>query len=118
MPAQVNAVITAVNGAGTADDWDRPGSAGSPKWTGEAPAYYREKIDRERVEGAVNVFLRRELIVDTDVYDELELDTDDVITFARDGGSSSTSSAVSIRRADLDGIPAELRTTLIRLEDG
>lgn len=118
MPAQVNATLTDVHAAGVKPDWDRAGSAGAAKWSGVLEAYYREKEERITDGGAVNVVLRRELIIDTDGYDELELDTDDTITFAREDGLPQTARAVSIRRADLDGIPAELRTTLITLEDG
>jgi hypothetical protein len=116
MPAQTNSKITAIAGSGSPDDWDRPATDGDDKWTGEVRAYYREKTDRVVKDGEVNLFTRRTLIVDVDDLDRFELDTDDTITFVRDGGATTTGTAVTITRADLANVPRELRTARIELE--
>lgn len=118
MPAQTNAVITRVAGSGTSDDWDRPAAAGGEKWSGLKRAYYREATDRLRGDGAVDVAVRRELILDTAALDELGVDTDDLITFHVDGRPADTvGTARAIRRSQLAGVAAGLQTSKITLED-
>lgn len=119
MPPQVNATVTAVVGAGTGDDWDRPAEAGAVKWTAGARVYYRETTDRVRgATGGLDILERRELILDTADVDAMGLDTDDFITFTVDGDASvRTGSAKSIRRARLAGIPRALQTAKVVLED-
>lgn len=113
---QVNAHVTAIHGAGTADDWDRAGGPGAEKWAGRAPAYYQEKIDRVRGAGdAVDVLTRRTLYVDTAEADAMALDTDDVITLELDRGPAVQAKALLIARAALDGFDA-VATTRIELE--
>lgn len=118
MPPQTNAAVTRVAGSGSADDWDRPAAAGGQKWAGVIRAYYREATDRRAGEGAVDVAVARELIVDTAALDELGLDTDDVITFRVDGaGAETTGVARAIRRSQLEGVPRDVATSKITLED-
>lgn len=118
MPAQANATVTAVAAAGTPDDWDRPAGADTGKWAGAARAYYRESRDRIVTAGAVSFVTRRELILDNDDVAAMELLEDDVITFRVDGDAAdSAATASSIPRRDLAGVPAELRTARIILED-
>lgn len=118
MPPQTNATVTAVAGAGTADDWDRAAAAGASKWAGEVRAYYRESRDRVTDGSTVTFVKRRELIVDESFVREASLDEDDVITFKVDtDSSSSTASAASIPRRELADIPDELQTSRIVLED-
>lgn len=121
MPAQANATVTAVAGAGTPDDWDVAAAAGGAKWQGAARAYYRESRDRVTTGGAtpaVSFVTRRELILDNDDVAAMELLEDDVLTFRVDGaGVDSSATAASIPRRDLAGVPRELRTARIILED-
>lgn len=119
MPAQSNATITAVRGHGKRDDWDRNqgGEAGPYKWEGAARAYYREATDRDRTGAAVDVSVRRELIVDTADVDAMTVDTDDVLEFTVDGEAGArTGTPQAIRRARLDGIPAALQTSKLTLD--
>lgn len=118
MPPQVNALVTKVNAAGAGDDWDRPGAVGAEKWIGEARAYYRERATRERAGETVNVLTKRELILDVDDVLAMELDTDDVVTFTVDGRTGAfTSTARTVPTTTLAGVPRELRTSRIILED-
>lgn len=119
MPAQVNATVTIISAAGTPDDWDRAAAAGIEKWSGEARAYYRERAAREPgAAGAENVYTKRELIVDVADVLEMELDTDDVITFTVDGRSGTfTGTARTIPTPQLAGVPRALQTSRIILED-
>lgn len=117
MPPQVNAVVTAVVGAGIADDWDVPAAAGPAKWAGEASAYLRERVDRIATGDSYNVFVKRTLFLDTADVDAMGLDTDDLITFTPQGRPAQTSPAKAIAPARLAAIPTNLQTTRIELED-
>lgn len=118
-PPQSNATVSAVRGAGAADDWDRAGAAGVVKWVGQARAYYRESTSRETAEGgATNIVTKRELIVTMQTLGDFALDTDDVITFRPDGAPADlTGTAQAIPRVSLGGIPRSLQTSRIRLEN-
>lgn len=118
MPPQANVTVTRVTGGGRGDDWDRPAAAGPQKWAGAARAYYRETTDRVTGGGRLDVFLRRELIVDTADVEAMDLDTDDVITWRVDGSSvDSVGKAKFIPRKKLAGIPRGLQTSKVVLTD-
>jgi hypothetical protein len=126
MPPQTNATLKLVAGAGVSDDWDRGSSAGPEKWAGEVRGYYRERTDRERTGEAVDVLVRRELIIDVDDLDAInaaaagdgELDTDDLVTFRVDGAAADVAIPVkSIRAARLAGVTAGLQTAKLTLAD-
>src|SRR5947199_608161 len=111
MPAQANATVTLVAGAGTPDDWDRAAAGGGARWQAAARASYRESRDRIVTAGAVSFVTRRELIVDNDDVAAMALLEDDVVTFRVDGApADSSATAASIPRRDLAGVPRELRT--------
>jgi hypothetical protein len=115
MPAQINATLTAIRGAGAAADWlDSAAVDGASKWAGRAPAYYTEK--RERVTSGTDsdVVLRRILIVDHEAA--LLIDNDDVLTFSYNG-EAQVARAKLIERRDLPEIEPDLRTTRIELDD-
>lgn len=116
---QQNATITAVAGAGTSDDWDRPGGAGAAKWEGARRAYYRASTTREvGAAGATDIVTKRELIVAVEWVLTTGLDLDDVITFRVDGDTTdSTGTAQAVPRAQLATIPGRLQTSRIRLEN-
>lgn len=118
MPAQANATVTRIAGAGVADDWDAPAAAGGNKWVGEVRGYYRESLDRVPSGGGVSVLKRRELILDYADVKAMGLDTDDVITFRVDGDAAdSTGTAQTIPRRELGGVPRGLQTSRIVLAD-
>jgi hypothetical protein len=120
MPPQVNAVVTLITGAGNpGDPWgDDTDTPGVEKFTGEAPAYYREVLDRVIGDNSVNILERAELILDTADLDAMNLDTDDVITYRVAGEAEDrTGTASSIRRARLHGIPRALQTARVILAD-
>lgn len=118
-PPQHNATLSKITGAGVADDWDRPAEEGAVKWAGEARGYYRETTTREQgANGATNIATKRELVITMDTLDELDLDTDDVLTFTVDGDETEqTGTAQSIPRVRLAGVPAEVQTSRIRFEN-
>lgn len=133
MPPQVNATLTKVAeasassaGAGV-EDWDAsapptgddPGDPGV-KWSGELRVYYREATDRTRIgatEPELNVAVRRELIIDAVDARELDVDTNDVVTFTPDGQAETTGVAKGLRIAELAGVPSSLQTAKLTLED-
>ena len=117
MPAQSNATVTGVAGAGTRDDWDVAAVAGASKWAGEVRAYLRERIAREALGDTVNIVTRRSLIIDVADFDAMALDTDDVIAIAPDGRPAFTATAQAIAAPRLAGIPRPLQTARIELED-
>lgn len=124
-PLQVNATITSVTGAtaatGGREDWDtaegvEPAGAGAAKWSGEEPAYYRERV--EKVPQGADVLVRRTLWLQTSAARELAIDTDDVITFTDPAGVSRKATAVAVAYADAGaaGIVSDrLQTTRIDL---
>lgn len=115
MPAQENATLTRIAGAGTDEDWDEPGEPGDEKWAGEVGAYYSEKRERVFGGGDQDVVLRRTLIVSHDAV--TELDNDDLVTFTY-AGSQQTAKVSLIERRDLAGLPPSVRTTRLTLEAG
>jgi hypothetical protein len=118
VPAQENATVTRVAGAGTSDDWDRAPGAGAEKWAGEARAYYREATERVPGDGSTDVFVRRELVLEVDDVLAMALDTDDVLTFTVDGRPGTrTGTARTIPTPTLAGVPSALRTSRVVLED-
>lgn len=117
MPPQSNATVTAVAGSGVRDDWDAPAAAGAAKWSGRVRAYFRSRVDRQGGGDGVNIALARSLIVDTADFDAMALDTDDVVTFTPDGGAEQTATAKAIAPARLAGVPRDLQTTRIEMED-
>lgn len=125
MPPQVNATLTHVAGAGegggTLGDFGHaeaggPVAPGASKWTGILAAYYSEKTVVVAGADGPDQLLQRTLIIDTGDVADL-IDTDDVLTFALDGGAPQTGTAAMISRARLAGIPAELQTTRLTLAD-
>lgn len=129
MPPQVNARVTAVHAQGIPDDWDthQGGDPGAPKWVGELAAYYRVKVDRVAADGGVNIITRRTLWVDTaalrragligNADPELDLDTDDVITFTPAARPELRLPAIAVAASELAGA-GPVSTTRIDLEHG
>lgn len=123
MPPFHNATLVGVTSAtaatGGRDDWDapaEPAGAGSTKWTGEAPAYYRQDVERVVGPNGVDVVEVRELIIDSAVARAAGVDTDDVVRFIDSAGVEQTARASAIAVRELDGIPATLQTTKLELE--
>lgn len=127
MPPQVNARLTAVTTATAAvsrarEDWDQPAGvepsgAGASKWTGDAPAYYREASRFVPGAGGATVVAERVLYIDSAVAREAGLDTDDVLTFTDPTGATVQARAVVIAVSELPGIPDELQTARLELGD-
>jgi hypothetical protein len=131
MPPQTNATVTTIGEAhaatgGAVDDWDvqQPAPAPGPalealtKWDGAVRAYYRETGERVSVNGTTDVRIKRELILDTADVLNMDLDTDDVITFTVDGRATPVTGRASlIPTPALADVPRSLQTSRIRLED-
>ena len=126
--ATLTRVTTATAATGNRDDWDEavagaatqtadePAGAGAEKWAGTERAYFYEKADRVAGPEGVTILTRRALVVPTAVHDLIGVDHDDVLHFTVDRtGQELQATAASIRVADLDGIPDELRTTRYEL---
>lgn len=125
MPPQTNARLLAVHDAdaltGGLDDWDTQAAPGSPpagaqKWAGDAPAYYRETVQRTITAGNVDVGDVRILWIDSTIARAASIDTDDVLTFTDPTGVQRTARASSVARSELAGIPSILQTTRLELE--
>lgn len=130
MPPQTNARLTAVNaadtGTGGRDDWDAPAPASTPdtapagavKWSGDADAYYRQKVQRTPDgSGGLNIVEVRTLFVDSAVARASGVDTDDVITFTDPAGVVRRARASSIALSELDGVPSDLQTARLELDE-
>lgn len=118
MPLQANATVTRVAEQARPDDWDVAGGAGAEKWAGAIRGYYRAKLVEVRGEGTVTTILRRELILNIDDVDTLELDTNDVLEFTVDGEAAAQAGrAETIPRARHATVRADLQTSRIVLAD-
>ena len=123
MPAQSNATLTRVGSAtaatGSRDDWDTPGvepaGAGAAKWVGAADAYYTVKSQFVAGADGANVTATRRLIIDSAIARASGVDTDDVVTWS--GASAGTARVVAVAIAELAGIPPELQTARLDLEE-
>ena len=109
--ARLTAVATATAATGGRDDWDtaenvEPAGAGTSKWSGDEPAYYREEVDRTDPAG---VLVRRTLWLQTTAARTAGIDTDDVITFTGPDGTTHTATAIAVAYSD----PSELNGTPI-----
>lgn len=114
MPAQSNARLLKITAPGVDADWiETPGSAGTPKWEGSAPAYYTEKRERLVVGGDTDIVLRRTLILDNDLAEPI--DNNDLLTFEYNG-ATQTARAQLIERRDLPELDPDVRTTRIELD--
>lgn len=107
-PLQVNARITGVKQATAAtsgrddffeDEGTEPTGAGVSKWSGDLPAYYREKIDK--VDG--DVLVRRTLILTTVDARTMTIDTDDVVVFIGPDGAEHQATAKLIAYSEASG---------------
>jgi hypothetical protein len=127
MPPQVNARLTGVTTATAArtmarEDWDQaagvePAGAGTVKWSGDAPAYYREATRFVPGAAGATVISERVLYVDSRVVREAGIDTDDVLSFTDPAGVARTARAIVIAVSELDGVPPELQTARLELAD-
>lgn len=104
-PLQTNATLTAVTTAtaatGGRDDWDEtegvePTGAGTSKWSGSEPVYYRESFDK--LDG--NVYVRRTLWLQNQTARTIGIDSDDVLTFTAPSGISVTATVTLLAYAD------------------
>lgn len=126
MPPQVNARLTAVTGATAAtrgrDDWDEPAGgepadAGGLKWSGSAPAYYREDVRRiVGAAGGADVVEARVLYIDSSVARAANIDTDDVLTYTDPAGVERTARAAVVAIRELAGVPGDIQTARLELE--
>lgn len=105
MLPQQNAQLTKVVEGGTAVDWDQSDTAGPSKFTGKAPAYYREVKEKTTggTGGPADLVTRRYLFVEPHMPDIL-WETDDVCTWTYKGREMTGTVATTDER-DLPGQP-------------
>lgn len=118
--ARLVAVTSATAARGDRDDWDQaagvePAGAGTSKWTGDVPAYYRQDVQRV-LGGDANVTRVRTLYVESAVARAAGLDNDDVVTFVDDAGVTRTATARVVSVRTLASIPLGLQTTRLDLD--
>ena len=122
--ARLTAVATATAATGGRDDWAtaegvEPAGAGTSKWTGDEPAYYREEVDRTDPAG---VLVRRTLWLQTLTAREAGIDTDDTITFTGPDGQSHVATAIAVAYSDAAGqndtpiVSERIETTRLELQ--
>lgn len=120
MPPQVNATLTKITGAtaatGGRDDWwtpgDGPAGEAPEKWTGEAGAYYQEKVTRT----ADGPGYARVLYIESAVARAAGLDTDDVLTFTGPDGVERVERVAIVAIRELAGLSPSLQTARLELE--
>jgi hypothetical protein len=113
---QSNATLTRVSGAAGAESFEGPAAAGPEKWAGSAPAYLRERRDRQRTAEGENRTIDRLLLVERRNPD-LDWRSGDVVDFTKDG-AAQTATVRLVERPTVDDpdIPGELQTTRLTLE--
>ena len=113
-------VLQATAATGGRADWDEPAGvepagAGAAKWAGAADAYYTVKSQFTAGADGANVTATRRLIIDSAIARASGVDTDDVVTWT--GASGGTARVVAVAIAELAGIPPELQTARLDLEE-
>lgn len=117
-PLQTNATLTAVHGRGGAGGDFGEAAPGPEKWAGAERVYYRlkeEKLPGE--DGAVDVVVRRTLLLGGDAAALELLDVSDVVSFEPDQGDPETGEVQAIGGSQLAGMPAAIATTRVELEN-
>lgn len=119
--ARLVAVIAATAASGGRDDWDTPGveptGAGASKWSGDQAAYYRQSVRRVAGAAGEDVVSVRVLYIDSHVARLTGVDTDDVIVFTDYAGAEHRARAAAVAVAELDGIPLNVQTARLELEE-
>jgi hypothetical protein len=109
---QTNATLTAVDAVGASEDYDRPASAGSAKWSGAEPVYLSERRDRVEQGETTSIVITRAVIVDAD----LNVDWQEGDTLTVDYGAETVVGAV--RGIERHRIPTVTQNTIrLTLED-
>lgn len=111
--AQVNAELQEVAAVGGYEDYGEAGTAGDPKFTGNAGVYYRQKRERRTEGGNSNVVIGRTLTVPLDLG--IEWEEGDVVTLRR-RGKTFTPPAVKLVE-EIDPVAGQPGTVRLTLED-
>jgi hypothetical protein len=116
VPAQSNATLLAVNGAGGTDTYEGAQALGALKSAAALRAYYTERRERVRDAESTDVLVRRWLVVDTEALTTYE--EADVLTFRLDGEAEERTGTVrAVERRALAGMPRDVQTTRLTLEE-
>lgn len=121
MPPQTNAALLEVRGAGgggaNSDGYDGPAAAvpGPVKFAGEVAIYYREKRDREQTAEGEQRVVTREVYVDRG-RPAIDWLSGDVVKIRTTSGDEISAAVRLVERRDLDGVPADLQTRRLTLE--
>ena len=108
-----NARLTQVRDPGEFDDLANTATAGPVVWSGEEGVFYEERRSRQIAEeGVSNVVIERFLHVDTTTVRFQEGSTVAFVTSA--GAQSGT--VQGVERNELEGLPQEVQTTRLTLE--
>jgi len=111
---QVNATLTQVFAAGGFNDLENTVGQGTQKFAGSAGAYYEERRHRDRLPQGSDVTVERLLHVDSHIARAF-VAGDSVAFTTRSGEQTGVLRAVEVN--ELDGIPQDLQTTRLTLEE-
>jgi len=115
VPAQSNATLLEVHGAGGTDTYEGAQALGALKSAAALRAYYTERRERVRDAESTDVLVRRWLVVDTEA---LTYEEADVLTFRLDGETDPRTGTVrAVERRALAGMPRDVQTTRLTLEE-
>lgn len=112
VPPQINATLTAINGPGLSERYNRAAGAGSPKWRGTTGIYIQQDIRSFfSAPGALNRVQVTTLYMDGDLEMTDQLKAGDTVFFTYRGVAQSAK-VQDIGGATLDGVPNYLTATL------
>lgn len=78
---QVNARLKSIVPPGGSEDYDNPGSAGTPKWAGDIGAYVTESVIQSTSQGRLDRLKRTAIVIPGDLRPAVDLATGDVLTY-------------------------------------
>lgn len=110
---QVNATLTQVRAPALAEDENLPAAPGAIKFTGAEGVYYQERSTLVASAEAASNVISGLLIVPTT---SLTYDRGDTVTFTTSTGTR-VGIVRDIERKELPGVPADIQTTRLTLED-
>jgi hypothetical protein len=110
MLPQTNATLLSVSKDGSTPDWDTPGSAPAPLWTGNERAYVQEKVRKNfsQAAGAMMATKDLQLVLPALLARAIGIDSGHVLTFTW-RNQTFARRVMEYNGADMAGVPNYMR---------
>ncbi len=112
---QSNARLLSIVPPNNAEDYDSPGTAGTPKWSGDTDAYITESVIQSTSQGRLDRYKRTSIVIPGDLRPAVDLATGDVVTYSY-AGVMFARKVVDFRAAVLPTVRT-FSTVKVELED-